>query len=119
MFQTDALSAPLSNLRVYRVSGPLLRSRRCCHELRAHRIGDRLPHNLLDGFQRGSIQIPTNNIRSGRQLARMMCSPKGNGDEWLIQSPAESQLKDSLAIILLRKAVEAFHSFEILRITCA
>src|SRR5205823_10864390 len=54
------------------------------HELRTRRVADRLPHNFIDGFQRGQIQLPATDIGDRPQLVGMTCSPKGNGDEWLV-----------------------------------
>ena len=46
----------------------------------------------------------------------MTRSPKGHSDERLIQGPADSQLKDAFAVILLRKAVEPLDGFQVLHI---
>ena len=54
------------------------------HELRTRRVADRLPHNFIDGFQRGQIQLPATDIGDRPQLVGMTCSPKGNGDKWLV-----------------------------------
>jgi hypothetical protein len=42
--------------------------------------------------------------------------PERDGDERLIQSPADGQLEDSFAAILLRKAVEPLYGFQVLGI---
>jgi hypothetical protein len=66
----------------------VLRSLRCAgrwrHELWADGVGNRLPHNFTDGFQRSRIQLPASDIRNRRQLLGMTGSPKRNGDEGLI-----------------------------------
>jgi 3-oxoacyl-[acyl-carrier protein] reductase len=54
------------------------------HELRTHRVGNRLSDNFTDSFQRSRIQFPTNDIRNRRQLLGMARPPECHGDEGLV-----------------------------------
>ena len=46
------------------------------HELRTDWVGNRLPDNFINSFQRSRIQFPARDIRNRRQLRRDGALPK-------------------------------------------
>jgi hypothetical protein len=63
------------------------RPRRRSHELRADRIGDRVPQDGLDPCFDIWTQIPANDVIDGLNLVGAPAAPKRNSDA-LIENPA-------------------------------
>src|SRR6266516_4372320 len=101
------MRAPSSHLR--RVE----RTRRRSHELRADRIGDRVPQDGLDPRFDIWAQMPPDNVVDGSNLVGAPSAPKRNGDA-LIENPADRESEYALAVARSCQPIERFDRCEVL-----
>jgi hypothetical protein len=84
------------------------------HELRSDRIGDRVCKDALDLVHRSGVDAPAHGLTDGRKLIGPTRSPQGDICVAAIEHPANREMDDPLAVVVVGKAIERLDRGEIL-----